>query len=158
MGKKINTLRVLTIIVALLSLLIIGLSTRAFAAPPSTLFGDVGVCDPWYPQNCSAPLGRLKAGGDQYGASTAAALAPTIPSGATGILVVPVGTNNTSGQCLMWRDDGTDPTGTVGNPIAAGQPMWYYVKTSATNSAPLSALRLITATGATCAANLIYLK
>jgi hypothetical protein len=36
--------------------------------------------------------------------------------------------------------------------------MWYSVKTSPTLSAPNPAIKFITATGATCAANFSYFK
>lgn len=128
------------------------------AAPPTTLSSDVGVCDPWFPQNCFAPLGRLRAGGDQYGLNIASATAPTMPSGTLGILVIPRGSNNTAGECLLWRDDATDPTGLVGNPVAAGQPFWYFVKTSSSNSTPNGDFKVIQADSATCTVNFLYFK
>lgn len=136
------------------------LMAPASAAPPPTLFGDVGVCDPWYVQSCAAPLGRLKpaTAGDQFAVVIAAATAPTPPSDATGVLVLPVGVNNSTGQCLLWRDDGTAPTGTVGNAVGVGIPLWYYVKTSATSSTLNPNFKVIAATGATCTVNFIYFK
>lgn len=130
----------------------------AHAAPTPTLFGDTGVCDPWYPTNCYAPLARVSAGAGQFGLSIASATAPTVPDGTTAILVVPVGTNNTTSQCLIWRDDGTDPSGTVGNGLATGQPMWYYIRKSTTLSAPNPSFKVIAATGATCTVNFNYYK
>ena len=145
------------LLIAIFALLSI-LSAQPAAAQPGVVSQDVGVCDPWFPKNCSAPLGRVSAGTNEFGVSIATSTAPTIPSGTLAILVMGVGTNNASGQCLMWRDDGTAPTGTVGNPLPANVPFWYFIKTSATSSLVNSALRLIAATGATCAANFSYYK
>lgn len=146
--------------VSVLAVTVAGAGGLAFAAPPPTLFGSVGVCDPWFPQSCSAPLGRIKpaVAGDQFGVSIAAATAPTAPSDATGVMVLPVGTNNSSGQCLLWRDDGTSPTTTVGNGVGAGVPLWYYVKTSATSSVLNPNFKVIAASGATCTVNFVYFK
>lgn len=130
----------------------------AHAAPIPALYGDSGVCDPWYPQNCYAPMGRVGVAPGQFGLSIASAVAPTVPDGATGVLVLPVGTNNTSGQCLLWEDDGASPTGTVGNGLAAGQYMWYYVKKSTTLSVINPNFQVIAATGATCTVNFTYYK
>lgn len=43
----------------------------------------------------------------------------TPPAGATVALIV------VEAQDVRWRDDGTDPTDTVGMPLAAGQSMVY---------------------------------
>lgn len=49
-------------------------------------------------------------------------------------LTVPVSANNhhptlaiivPEGQAVRWRDDDTDPTATVGMPLAVGQPLNY---------------------------------
>lgn len=158
MGRKTRILlQGLLVGLAVLALWLLS-TLHGYSAPPTTLSSDVGVCDPWYPQNCYAPLGRVQAGSNQYGVSIAAAVAPTIPDGALGVLVVPRGTNNSSGECLLWRDDGTNPTATVGNPVAQGQALWYYVKSSATSSAPNSSFKVIAASGATCTANFLYYK
>jgi len=50
--------------------------------------------------------------------STAAGL-PDIPDGATLALIVP------EAQSVRWRDDGTDPTASVGMPVAAGSYLSY---------------------------------
>lgn len=156
---KTNVLRVVIMLLGLAMLMAL-FTLASHAAPAPTLFGDVGVCDPWYPQRCTAPLGRQKpaVAGDQFGVTISAATAPTTPSDATGVLVIPLGTNNTTGGCLLWRDDGTDPTSTVGNPVGAGVPMWYYVKSSAISSTLNAAFKVIAASGATCTVNFIYFK
>lgn len=144
--------------------LLIGLASgflaqdRAMSAPAPTLYGDGGVCDPWYPQNCLAPLGRVAVPGAQMGLAVASATAPTVPTGALAVLVLPVGTNNTSGQCLLWQDDGTAPTASVGNGLAAGQAMWYYIKASSTSSTINPNFKVIAASGASCTVNFSYYR
>lgn len=49
--------------------------------------------------------------------SSAAGLTP--PQGATLALIVP------ETQAIRWRDDGTDPTASVGMPVAAGSYLSY---------------------------------
>ena len=49
--------------------------------------------------------------------SSAASLTP--PQGATLALIVP------ETQAIRWRDDGTDPTASVGMPVAAGSYLSY---------------------------------
>lgn len=49
--------------------------------------------------------------------SSAASL--TVPSGATRAVFVAFT------QAVRWRDDGTDPTATVGMPLAVGTPFEY---------------------------------
>jgi len=49
--------------------------------------------------------------------SSAAGLTP--PQGATLALIVP------ETQAIRWRDDGTNPTGSVGMPVAAGSYLSY---------------------------------
>lgn len=156
---KTNVLRVVIMLLGLAMLMAL-FTLASHAAPAPTLFGDVGVCDPWYPTSCSAPLGRLKPAipGDQFGVTISSAVAPTLPSDATGVMVLPVGTNNTTGACLLWRDDGIAPTSTVGNAVGAGIPLWYYVKKSAANSAINPNFQVIAASGASCTANFIYFK
>lgn len=51
--------------------------------------------------------------------SLSAAASLTIPTGATMALITP----ETEG--VRWRDDGTDPTASVGMPIAAGAYFTY---------------------------------
>ena len=51
--------------------------------------------------------------------SLSAAASLTIPTGATMALITP----ETEG--VRWRDDGTDPTASVGMPVAAGTYLSY---------------------------------
>lgn len=43
----------------------------------------------------------------------------TVPDGATHARIVP------EGQAVRYRDDGTEPTATVGMPLAVGAPLEY---------------------------------
>ena len=45
---------------------------------------------------------------------------PSVPSGSVGSFLLSV---ETSG--IRWRDDGTDPTSSVGQPVALGQAFCY---------------------------------
>lgn len=51
--------------------------------------------------------------------ATTAANVPSIPTSA-GSMLVAVET-----QAIRWRDDGTDPTATVGMPVATGSTLCY---------------------------------
>ena len=53
-------------------------------------------------------------------ATLATSTALTVPSGARIALVVVGG-----GQAVRWRDDGSDPSGTVGMPVADGATLPY---------------------------------
>ena len=53
-------------------------------------------------------------------ASVSSATALTVPAGARVALIQAITQN------VRWRDDGTDPTGTVGMVIFAGQDPWLY--------------------------------
>ena len=88
--------------------------------------------------------------GTQTALSIATATSLTIPATATEALIQAQGTNNSSGACLFWRDDGTAPTGTTGQLLSAGTSLWYNV-----TSLPV---KLIAATSATCAATISYYK
>ena len=57
--------------------------------------------------------------GYQQITSLSAATALTIPSGATMALIVP------ETQAVRWRDDGTNPTASVGMPVAIGESLNY---------------------------------
>lgn len=48
-----------------------------------------------------------------------AATGLTVPAGTTAIEIVP------QTQAVRWRDDGVNPSATVGNPIAVGQLYTY---------------------------------
>ena len=63
------------------------------------------------------PLGVVQT--SSLSASTAAGLPATIPSTAKFALI------NVLTQNLRWRDDGADPTTSVGMQIEAGKDFWY---------------------------------
>jgi hypothetical protein len=74
------------------------------------------------------------------GLTTAQAL--TVPDGTSFALIVATGT------AVRWRDDGTDPTATVGMPLAVDKDLVY-------GSGQLSRLRFIE-TAATAVLNVSY--
>lgn len=88
------------------------------------------------------------AGGAQVGVTISSATGLTVPTGANYALIQAQGTNNTSGVCLFWRDDGSNPTGSAGQALAANQTLPYSV-----NGFPFKA---IAATGATCTMSVTY--
>lgn len=106
---------------------------------------------PTYPLPVSPEINALlPVAGTQRGTSIATSTGMAIPSGATVALVQFQGTNNGSGVCAFWQDDGTAPTASAG--IAAPAylpPIW--IKTS-------SAFKAIAATGATCTMTVSYYK
>lgn len=51
--------------------------------------------------------------------STATAIASVVPAGATRVLI------KVTGQPVRWRDDGVDPTASVGMLIDVGDELWY---------------------------------
>lgn len=87
--------------------------------------------------------------GTQRGTAIASATGMTIPVGATVALVQFQGTNNGSGQCAFWQDDGTSPTGSAGQASPAYTPVWI---------AASAAFKAIAATGATCTMTVSYYK
>lgn len=98
----------------------------------------------------SAPYSPTALAGTQRSLAIASATALTIPATATMALISVAGTNNTSGVCAYWQDDGTSPTNAAGQPLAAGAYLPY-------NAAGLP-IKLIAASGATCTANISYYK
>lgn len=80
-------------------------------------------------------------------AGTAAAFSLTVPGVANNGPTPRWALIQAETQGLRWRDDGTDPTTSVGMLIPAGQTLEYY--------GPLSRLRLINAT-AGAVANVTY--
>lgn len=86
--------------------------------------------------------------GTQVGLTISSATAPTVPVGATVLLIQAQGSNNGTNECLFWRDDGTNPTGTTGQGIGALGSLYYQVK-----AVPIM---LIQATGASCTATISY--
>lgn len=63
--------------------------------------------------------GSLTPKGYQQLTSLASAAALTVPSGATVALI------QAESQSIRWRDDGTDPTASVGMPLAVGETLFY---------------------------------
>lgn len=57
--------------------------------------------------------------GYQQITSLSAAASLTIPTGATMALIIP------ETQAVRWRDDGTNPTASVGMPVAVGESLNY---------------------------------
>lgn len=57
--------------------------------------------------------------GHQQITSLSAATSLTVPAGTSIIIVTP------QTQAVRWRDDGTDPTATVGYPLPAGSELHY---------------------------------
>lgn len=57
--------------------------------------------------------------GYQQITSLSAATALTVPTGATMALITP------ETQAVRWRDDGTNPTASVGMPVAVGESLNY---------------------------------
>lgn len=64
--------------------------------------------------------GQLTPQGYEQITSLSAAAALTVPAGSTHAIIT------AQTQAVRWRDDGTDPTGTVGMPLAAGESITYY--------------------------------
>lgn len=83
-----------------------------------------------------------KALGYQQITSLSAATALTIPSGCTMALIQP------EAQAVRWRDDGTDPTASVGYPLAVGTELQY-------TAAQLSKVKFIEQT-ASAKLNIVY--
>lgn len=71
----------------------------------------------------------LKSLGYEQNTTLNTAKALTVPGGAQRALI------QATGQNVRWRDDGTDPTATVGMQLAAGDSLFY--------TADLSALKVI---------------
>lgn len=84
----------------------------------------------------------LVALGYQQIVGLAAATALTIPAGTSLAIITP------ETQAVRWRDDGTDPTASVGYPLAASAELQY-------SAAQLSRLKFIEQT-ATATLNICY--
>src|SRR5258706_7769093 len=67
-----------------------------------------------YVVHCAAPYQGQPLGYQQL-TMTAAALALTVPAGATYAIITVEGSAT---DTVRWRDDGTPPTSAIGNPIA----------------------------------------
>lgn len=81
---------------------------------------------------------NLRARGYQQLNTVSSAIGLTVPAddanGAVDRALIQV-----ADQDVRWRDDGTDPTATVGVPLAAGEDFWYIGK-------DLTALKFIEST------------
>lgn len=103
------------------------------------------------PVNGSASGAEITAvAGTQRALAISSATALTVPATATIALIQAQGSNNGSGVCLYWQDDGTVPTVSAGQILSAGTSMYYAVV-----GLPI---KLIAATGATCTATISYFK
>ena len=114
-------------------------SNPVYVTPSSGGSATVVTQDPW-----------VAVAGTQRALSIASATALTIPATATFAVIQAQGTNNTSGVCLYWQDDGTNPTNAAGQQMSAGQSLVYNVSTLP--------IKLIAASGATCTATISYYK
>lgn len=83
-----------------------------------------------------------KALGYQQITSLSAATALTVPSGTLMAIITP------ETQAVRWRDDGTNPTATIGYPLAVGTELQY-------TAAQLSKLKFIEQT-ASATLNICY--
>lgn len=139
------------IILALVPYQVLAQSTAAQVTPGylTTTGCTPATATPCFRQYGQAPpVGTTASvGGTQTSVSVASATGLTIPTGATGVLVDVQGTNNTSGVCLYWRDDGTNPTASTGHALPTGA---YLVPPSPTT------IKFITATSATCSITVSY--
>lgn len=86
--------------------------------------------------------GSFGALGYQQITSLSSATALTVPAGTKLVLVTP------QTQAVRWRDDGTDPTASVGYPLAVGAELQY-------SAAQFSRLKFIEQT-ASAAINVCY--
>ena len=84
----------------------------------------------------------MKQLGYQQITSLSSATALTVPAGTALAIVIP------QTQAVRWRDDGTNPSSTVGYPLAVGQELYY-------DSASIGALKFIEQT-ASAAINVCY--
>lgn len=73
----------------------------------------------------------------------------TVPTGAKYADFFPEGAPGTNNKCLRYRDDGTNPTASVGSGLDPDQLLLGY-------SGSLSAIKFINATGATCTLTINY--
>lgn len=80
--------------------------------------------------------------GYQQVSSLSTAQALTIPTGCSLVRVIP------QTQAVRWRDDGTNPTATVGQPLAVGAELVY-------DATGLTALRFIEQ-AASAVINVVY--
>lgn len=121
----------------LLSIATIPMPAFAGSGPTPVLAQDVGVCDPFHPQNCLQPLAN-----GSINVNATVTPGPPIPAvyTATGQCMLSVTTTATSisacsggipantnyaaicnsGDPAVWRQDGIAPTAAIGNPLSSG--------------------------------------
>lgn len=87
--------------------------------------------------------GQLTPTGYQQITSLSAAASLTVPAGSRWALII------AETQAVRWRDDGTNPTASVGIPLATGTAFWY--------SGALSSIKFIEQT-ASAKINVSYYK
>lgn len=126
------------------------LTPAAFAAYPNSTDQTAAVCNPQSPATCVKPV-LVSAGAALIGQALTSAYALAPPVGTSAALVQAQGTNNTSGQCAFWEDDGTAPTSTTGIAIGSGGTLFY-------SFAPLAKAQFIAASGATCTLTVFWYK
>lgn len=145
--------------------LVLLLSTAVcFAQSAQGLFWQCVPADASHPQPQYCPVGAayglpggpavnglLPVTGTQRGLAISSATGLTVPTGAKAALIQAQGTNTTGGVCLFWQDDGTAPTGTAGQALAANTSIWV-------GASSIGKIELIAATGATCTATISYYK
>lgn len=140
-------------------LLCLMLASSPSSAQPGGLYWQCAPPSGYCPVNTTYPLpvdgtntgsSLTIVAGTQRALSIATATALTIPSTATVALIQAQGTNNSSGVCLYWQDDGTNPTDAAGQQLAAQGSVYYAV-----TSLPI---KLIAANGASCTATISYYK
>lgn len=125
-----------------------GYQSKSSRAAPVWLADDDGAPIPLPTAAASDASGAAKTAvyqprGYQRVTATGSAFAlPSVPAGARRVIV------QAEAQALRWRDDGTDPTATVGMTIPAGGELRY-------DGANMGAMRLIAATSGAIA-NIIY--
>ena len=71
------------------------------------------------PQNVSSLAGKYRPLGYQQITDVSSAVGLTVPTGANFAII------QAEAQTVRWRDDGTDPTATVGMQIIADQDIFY---------------------------------
>lgn len=138
----------------LLAIALLGIaSLPVFAQTPSQVVPGYqtvtacpgGITPCWLPSTTATALA-----GTQTNLSISSATSPTIPTGASLMVIQAQGTNNTGGSCLRYRDDGTVPTTSTGIQVPALGLVVYRVVGN-----PIS---LIQDSGATCTATIAYYK
>lgn len=65
------------------------------------------------------PLGYFQVTGIDVAATIASKIGSAIPAGTVQILIIP------EAQAIRWRDDATNPTAAIGQPLAVGAELRY---------------------------------